>query len=53
MDVLQAATAAIGPVVLGFCNTPEASTFYAQALSELGVIGLTDWDAATSVRVNA
>lgn len=45
-DVVQAGLAAIGPVLLGFANKPEARFFYGQALSEVGVIAATDWDAA-------
>ena|SRR5436190_12630870 len=45
-DMVQAALAAAGPVVLGFSKEPEAMYFYGQALSEVGVIAATDWDAA-------
>ena len=45
MDVVQAAVAGFGPVVMGFANDPEARTFYGQALSEVGVIAATDWHA--------
>jgi len=45
-DIIQAGLAAAGPVLLGFANDVEASYFYGQALSEVGVIAATDWDAA-------
>jgi hypothetical protein len=32
---------------MGFADTPEAKTFYAQAASEVGVIAMTDWNAQT------
>ena len=44
-DIMQAALAGIGPVAMGFANDPEASYFYGQAISEVGVIAATDWDA--------
>jgi hypothetical protein len=47
LDVVQAAVAGLGPVVLGFADTPEATVFYTQAASEFGVIGMTDWDSGT------
>ena len=49
MDWIQAGLAAFGPAVLGFADTPEAKTFYSQAMSEVGVIAATDWDAAPVV----
>jgi hypothetical protein len=45
-DIIQAGLAAAGPVLLGFANDVEARYFYGQALSEVGVIAATDWDAA-------
>jgi len=45
MDVVQAAVAGLGPVVMGFAGDPEAKTFYGQAMSEVGVIAATDWHA--------
>ncbi len=45
MDAVQATTAALGPVLHGFANKPEAKYFYAQAGNEVGVIAMTDWDA--------
>jgi hypothetical protein len=32
---------------LGFSDEPEATYFYGQALSEVGVIAATDWDGNT------
>ena len=32
--------------MFGFAGDPEARYFYEQALSEVGVIAATDWDAA-------
>ncbi len=46
MDVVQAALAGIGPVLFGFGNEDEARAFYGQAMSEVGVIAATDWNAA-------
>jgi hypothetical protein len=45
-DMLQAALAGLGPALFGFANAPEAKYFYGQALSEVGVIAATDWNAA-------
>ncbi len=45
LDMVQAAMAGLGPVVMGFANDPEASAFYGQAVSEVGVIAATDWHA--------
>ena len=44
-DIVQAALAGLGPMLLGFAGAPEARYFYGQALSEAGVIAATDWDA--------
>ena len=46
MDWVQAAVAGLGPAMLGFADEPEARPFYSQAMSEVGVIAATDWDAA-------
>jgi hypothetical protein len=48
MDVVQAALAGLGPLLFGFGGTPEARTFYAQAMSEAGVVATTDWDAVAA-----
>lgn len=45
LDAIQAAIAGAGPRLLGFADTPEAQTFYLQALSEGGVIAATDWES--------
>lgn len=45
-DICQAALAALGPVLFGFASDSEAQFFYGQAASEVGVIAMTDWDAA-------
>jgi hypothetical protein len=45
-DAMQAGLAGLGPVLFGFGDTPEATFFYGQAASEVGVIAATDWDAA-------
>jgi hypothetical protein len=49
MDWVQAGLAALGPVMLGFADEPEARPFYSQAMSEVGVIAATDWDRAPRV----
>jgi len=46
LDVVQAALTGFGPALMGFADTPEAKTFYAQAASEVGVVSMTDWNAA-------
>ena len=45
-DIVQAALAGFGPILLGFAEDPEANFFYGQATSEIGVIAATDWNAA-------
>jgi len=44
LDIGQAAFAGLGPVLFGFAGDPEARTFYAQAVSEAGVVAATDWN---------
>jgi hypothetical protein len=44
LDVAQAALAGLGPVLFGFADEPEARTFHMQALSEVGVVAMTNWD---------
>jgi hypothetical protein len=46
LDLVQAATAATAPLTLGFAGDGEAAFFYSQAGSEVGVVAMTDWDAA-------
>src|SRR3954451_10683777 len=55
LDAVQATTAALGPVLHGFADEPEAKYFWGQAANEVGVISMTDWDAgmAESQRLNA
>ena len=45
LDAMQAANAALGPVIQGFAAAPEAKFFWGQAANEVGVIATTDWDA--------
>jgi hypothetical protein len=45
LDAVQAATAALAPVLHGFADEPEAAFFYGQAANEVAVIAATDWDA--------
>ncbi len=45
LDAVQAATAALGPVLHGFADEPESALFYGQAANEVAVIASTDWDA--------
>jgi hypothetical protein len=45
-DLVQAALAGLGPMLLGFSRDPEARYFYGQAASEAAVIAATDWNAA-------
>jgi hypothetical protein len=44
LDAVQAATAALGPVLHGFASEPESAFFYGQAANEVAVIAFTDWD---------
>ncbi len=46
LDLVQATTAATAPLLMGFPADAEASFFYGQASSEVGVVAMTDWDAA-------
>jgi len=45
LDAAQATTAALGPVLYGFADEPEAKYFWLPAAKEVGVISFTDWDA--------
>jgi hypothetical protein len=47
-DIVQAAIAGLGPIVMGFAADPEAKYFYGQAVSEVGVIAATDWDGVSA-----
>jgi hypothetical protein len=55
LDAVQAATAALAPVLHGFADEPEAKYFWGQAANEGAVIATTDWDAGmpTGKRRNA
>ena len=53
LDIVQAAVAGLGPVVMGFADDPEARTFYGQAMSEIGVIAATDWHAQETAAMAA
>lgn len=50
LDAVQATTAALGPVLHGFADEPEAKYFYGQAANEVAVISTTDWDAGMPAR---
>ena len=52
LDALQAATAAMAPVLHGFASEPESAFFYGQAANEVAVIASTDWDAGMRRRNN-
>ena len=45
LDAVQAATAALAPVLHGFAGEPESAFFYGQAANEVAVIAGTNWDA--------
>ena len=45
LDIVQAATAATAPLMMGFAGEREALFFYGQAANEVGVVAMTDWDA--------
>lgn len=47
VDVIQGLSAALAPVLLGFADEPSAAFFWGQAASEVGVLALTDFDAAS------
>jgi len=44
-DAVQAAHAALDPVLYGFADQSEAKFFWGQAAKEVAVIATTDWDA--------
>ena len=46
LDVVQGSLAGVGPALFGFADEPEARAFYAQAVSEAGVVSMTDWNSA-------
>jgi hypothetical protein len=45
LDAVQAATAALAPVLHGFADEAESAFFYGQAANEAAVIATTDWNA--------
>lgn len=45
LDAVQAATAALAPVLHGFAGEAESAFFYGQAANEAAVIAATDWNA--------
>jgi hypothetical protein len=45
LDAVQAATAALSPLLHGFAHRRESAFFYGQSASEVAVIATTDWDA--------
>jgi hypothetical protein len=45
LDAVQAATAALAPVLHGFADKAESAFFYGQAANEAAVIATTDWNA--------
>jgi hypothetical protein len=51
-DIVQAALAGLGPLLMRFERDAEARYFYGQALSEVGVISATDWNAPTGARTS-
>lgn len=44
-DIMQMMTAATLPVILGFAGSSAATPLFGQALNELAVISVTDFDA--------
>jgi hypothetical protein len=45
LDAVQAASAAMGPVIHGFAGERDAAFFYGQAINGIAVIASTDWEA--------
>lgn len=50
VDLVQAASAAGLPWLMGFGHKSEALPFHLQALNEVGVVDLTDWESASESR---
>ena len=46
LDLVQAATAAALPAILGFGDAAAAMPFRVQALKELVAVGITDWESS-------
>lgn len=53
IDLVQAATAAGLPLLLGFANDSEAMFFEGQCGNELLVVSLTDWESGTMEKEKA
>lgn len=53
MDLLQAGTAAFLPLMLGFGHTPAGLPFHIQAVSELAVVNMTDWEGENTEGIEA
>lgn len=50
VDLVQAATATLLPWLLGFGHKPQAAAFHLQAMNEIGVVDLTDWESGIDER---
>ncbi|HEY1731641.1 MAG TPA: hypothetical protein VGG15_07820 [Terriglobales bacterium] len=50
IDLVQAASAAALPWLMGFGHKPQALPFHLQALNEVGVVDLTDWESGADAR---
>lgn len=50
VDLVQAASAAGLPWLMGFGHKSEALPFHLQALNEVGVVDLTDWESGSEAR---
>lgn len=46
IDVAQGLAATAAPILLGFADKASSSLFWGQAASEVGVLAMTDFDAA-------
>ena len=53
MDLLQAGTAAFLPLMLGFGHEAAGIPFHLQAVSELAVVNMTDWDGENTEGMEA
>jgi hypothetical protein len=53
LDAVQAATAALGPLLHGFAGEPESAFFYGQAANEVAVIASTDWDEGMAAQIGS
>jgi hypothetical protein len=52
LDAVQAAKAALAPLLYDFADEPEAAFFYGQAANEFAVIGATDWDQGVPTSID-